>query len=107
MDKTRKLLRFTRRDPVIVHDMEWITGLPHVQTRERAPSAADRVKSAIFAVMQHVEVFENLLDIFFGFLEGLPGNILQRKSAQRQGHTAAYARAMHIDQLERSAAKVA
>ena len=65
----RELERLARRDAVIMHDVERIAGLPHVQPRQRTPGAADRVEGAALAVMQHVEVFERLLDEFFRLLE--------------------------------------
>ena len=74
-----ELQRLARRDAVIVHDVERIAGLPHVQPRQRAPGAADRIEGAALAVVQHVEVFERLLDDFLRLLERLAGDVLQAR----------------------------
>ena len=107
MHQARELQRLARGDVVIVHDVERIAGLPHVQPRQRAPGAADRVEGTVFAVVQHVEVFERLLDEFFRLLERAAGDVLQGEAAERQRHAAAHARAVHVDQFERAAAEVA
>ena len=55
--ETRELERFPRRHHVAVHDVELAAGLPHVQPRQRAPSAADGIKGAAFAAFQQAGVF--------------------------------------------------
>ena len=87
--------------------MKRIAGLPHVQPRQRAPGAADRIEGAAFAFVQHVEIFKCLLDVLFRLLERLAGDVLQGQSAERQRHAAAHARTVHIDQLQRAAAEIA
>ena len=107
MHQPREFLRLARGNPVVVHDVERIAGLPHVQARQRAPGAADRIEGAVLAIVQHVEVLEGLLDEFFRFFQRFAGDVLQGQAAQRQRHAAAHARAVNIDQFERSAAKIA
>ncbi len=103
----RKLQRLARRDAVIVHDVERIAGLPHVQPRQRAPGATNRVEGAALPIVQHVEVFERRFNDFLGFFKRLAGDVLQGQAAERQRHAAAHARAVHVDQFERAAAEIA
>src|SRR5262249_43795586 len=91
---------------IIVHDVKRITGLPHVQPRERAPSAANRIERSVFAVVQHVEVFEGFFDESLRFLERLAGDVLERKATERQCYSAAHARAVHVDKLQRTTTEV-
>src|SRR5262245_14998445 len=106
MHKPGKLLSFTRRDAVIVHDVKRIAGLPHVQPRKRAPRTANRIESTVFAIVQHVEIFEGFLHEFLCLLERLAGDVLERKATERQRYAAAHARAVHVDEFERTAAEV-
>ncbi len=107
MHEPGEFLSFARRDPIIVHDVKRIPGLPHVQPRQRAPGAADRVECTVLAVMQHVQFFERFLDELLRPLERFSGDVLERETAERQRHAAAHAGAMHIDKFERSAAEIA
>ncbi len=50
----RELQRLLGADHIAVHDMQRIAGLRHVQMRERAPGAADRVEVAALAVLQEL-----------------------------------------------------
>src|SRR4029079_11013322 len=95
-----KFLRFARRDTVVVHHVEWIASLPHVQPSKRTPSATNRVEGAVFAVVQHVEIFKGLFYILLGFLEGFPCDVWRRQAAERKRHATSHARAMHIDKLK-------
>ncbi len=105
--QAREFERLARGDAVIVHDMERIAGLPHVEAGERAPGAADRVEGAALARAEHVEILKGILDDSFGLLDRLAGDVLQRQAAERQRELGAHARAVHVDQFERAAAQVA
>src|SRR5262245_38624793 len=101
-----KFLSLACRNTIIVHDVKRIAGLPHVQPRERAPGAADRVERSVFAVVQHVEVFEGFFDESLRFLERLAGDVLERKATERQRYAAAHARAVDVDKLQRTTTEV-
>ena len=57
--------------------------------------------------MQHIEIFESLLDELFRSLERFAGDVLECKATERESYSATDARTVHIDQFERTAAKVA
>ncbi len=91
MDESRELLRFARRNPVVVHDMERVSRLPHVQARQSAPRSADGVERPVFAVAQHVEAFKGLLDKLFRLFQRFARDVLQRKTSERKRHAIAHA----------------
>src|SRR5581483_3417824 len=87
--------------------MERVTGLPHVQARQRTPGTTNRVKCPAFAMPQHAEPVEGLLDKFFGLLQRFACNVLQRKPPKGQRHAIAHAPAAYVNQLERAAPEIA
>ena len=89
-----------------MHDVERVAGLPHVEARQRTPGAANSIKGAIFAIVQHVEVLEGLFDKSFRFFQRFAGDVLQGQPAQWQSHAATHTRAVNIDELKRSATKI-
>src|SRR6185437_7659463 len=92
---------------IIMHDVERIAGLPHVQPGKRTPRAAHRIECAARAFLQHVETVERMLDDLLRLLQRLAGDILQGQSAQRQRDARSDARAVNVDQFERTAAEIA
>ena len=92
---------------IAVHDVQRITGLPHVQSRQRPPRAADRVESAILAALEHRKADQALLDEFFGLLQRLRRDVRQRQAAERPRQTVTRAGAPHVDEFERAAAEIA
>ena len=52
MHEAGEFERLLRRHHIAVHDVQRIAGLPHVQPRQRAPGAADRVEGAPLAVLR-------------------------------------------------------
>ena len=98
--------RLAGRDHIAVHDMQRIAGLPHVQARQRAPGAADRIKRAAGAGLEQVRAAERLLDDLLGLLERFRGDVLQREPAERQRDAGPDAMAADIGELERSAAEI-
>ena len=83
-----------------MHDVERIAGLPHVKACQCAPGATDRVERAVLPIMQHIEVFEDFLDEFFGLFQRFAGDVLQGQAAQRQCHATAHACAVNIDKFK-------
>ena len=53
MHQAREFERLVGADRIAVHDMQRIAGLPHVQSRERAPGAADRIEGAVLASFEN------------------------------------------------------
>ena len=107
MREAGKLQRLAGGNAVAVHHVQRIAGLPHVQPGERAPGAADRIERAPFAGGERRHVVERLFDDFVRLLERLCRNILERQSAERQGHAGFRPRAMHVNEFERAAAEIA
>ena len=107
MHQPREVERLARRNPVIVHDVERIAGLPHVQPRQRAPGAADGIECAALALAENVEALEGIGDQLLGLLDRLAGQVLQGQAAERQRQTVPHAGTVHVDQFERAAAKIA
>jgi len=54
-----------RREWRSVHHVQRISGLPHVQPRQRAPRSADRIETAILAGFEHRQAAQRLLDELF------------------------------------------
>src|SRR5271166_575566 len=90
-----------------MHDVQRVTGLPHMQPCQRPPGTADGVKGAALSVLQHASVLERGLDDLFRFLDRLRRNVLQRETAERQRHAGLDAVTMNIGELKRAAAEIA
>ena len=87
--------------------MQRVSGLPHVQARQRAPCAAHGVKRSPRSAAEQRHAAERLADDLLGLLDGFFRQILQRKTAERECHAIADSLAPHIDQFERAAAEIA
>ena len=90
-----------------MHDVQRIAGLPHVQTRQRTPGAADRIKGPALAALEHCKTGQGFLDDLFRLLQRFRGNIGERQTAQRTREAIACASAANVDQLKRTAAEIA
>ena len=99
--------RLLGADDVAVHDVQRIAGLRHVQLRQRAPGAADRVEGAALAALQQLDVVERVLDDLLGLLDRAAGAVLQGEAAERQRDAGLDAAAVDVDQFERAAAEIA
>ena len=107
MHQAGEFKRFIGGNRVAVHHMQRISGLPHVQPRQRPPGAADRVESTVLAAFEHRQSAERFLDEFFRLLDRFCRNVGQGETAERPGQAAPRARAVDIDELERAAAEIA
>jgi hypothetical protein len=100
MHETGELECFPCRHQVAVHDVERVTGLPHVQPRQRAPGAADGIEGAAFAAFEQAGVSKRRPHDLFRLLDRLRRNILQCEPAQRQRQTGLDALPMDFRQFE-------
>jgi hypothetical protein len=87
--------------------MQRVAGLPHVQSRQRPPGAADGVETAVLAALEHRQAGERPLDVFLGLLQRFCRDVCQGKTAERSGQAVPHAPAVDVDKLERAAAEVA
>ena len=87
--------------------MQRVTGLRHVQVPERAPGAADGIEAPPLAGLQQLETVEGVLDDLLGLLDRVAGEVLERKTAERQRGAGLDAAAVHVDQFQRAAAEIA
>ena len=73
MHQPGEFQRLARARSVTVHDVQRIAGLPHVQPRQRAPGAADRVEGAALACLAACRDRRSASStIFSAFLSDLP-----------------------------------
>ena len=73
---------------VAVHHVQRVSGLPHVQPRQRPPGAADGVEVAALAVAEQRQGAEGFLDELFRLLERFRRNVGQGQTAERPGQAA-------------------
>ena len=71
MHQTGEIEGFLGGQGVAMHDVERVAGLPHVQPRQCAPSAADGVESASLAADQHTSFFQRRSRDLFCLLDRL------------------------------------
>ena len=107
MHESGKIIGLLRRHHVAVHHMQRIAGLPHVQARQRPPSAAYGIKRAALSELQQTRTLERGADDLLGLLDGFGRDVLQSQAAERQRHPRLHLMAMHFGQLERAPAKIA
>ena len=107
MDQTGEVVRLARGHDIAVHHVQRIAGLPHVQARQRAPGAADRVEGAVGAGLEQLGVAERLAHQLLGLLDRLLGHVLQRQPAERQRDAGVDLVAVDFGELQRAAAEVA
>jgi len=96
-----------RRHHIAMHDMKRIAGLPHMQPRERAPSAADGIEGPTFAIFERAGILQRPPDDLLGLLDRLRRDVLQREPAQRKRQAGLHPMPLDLGQLERAAAEVA
>ena len=104
---SREVERVGCRNRVAVHHLERIAALDDVETRQRAPGAADRIEGPVTAGRELGDVGEFVAHDASGALQGFVREVLECQAAERQRHAAAHAVALDVDQLERAAAEVA
>ena len=107
MHEAGKIIGLLRRHHVAVHDMQRIAGLPHVQARQRPPSAADGIERAALAVLQQTRTARARSDDLLRLLDRFRRDVLQSQAAERQRHARLDAVAVNFGQLERAAAEIA
>jgi hypothetical protein len=105
-DQSGELQRLACRNLIAVHHMQWIAGLPDVQSRQRPKRAADRVEAAAAKHPQQRDMSQRIGDDRLGPLDRTARGVLQGEAAERQGHTGAYLGAAHRHQLDRPAAEI-
>src|SRR5262245_50022236 len=86
--------------------MQRITLLPHVESRERPPCAADRVERASFSALEQLRLAQGLLHQLVGLLERFLRQVLQGQATERQRDAWLHPMASNVSQLERAAAEV-
>jgi hypothetical protein len=90
-----------------MHDPQRVTALDDVDARQCAPGAPDRIKGAAAARLELDDPGKIDIDDAFGLLQRFMRGILQGETSQRQRHAAVNAAASHVDQFQRTAAKIA
>ena len=96
-----------RLDAVVVHDVERIALLAHVEAGERAPRAADGVERPLGAAGEHGGIGEMLGGDLLGLLQRLFRRLLEPQPAEREGLADADLALANIDDLEAAAAEIA
>src|SRR5690349_5979109 len=86
--------------------MQRIPLLPHVQSRQCPPGAADRIERAPLAALEKPRFTKRLLDQLLGFLERLFRQVLKGKTAERQRDAGLHAVTANVGQLERATTEV-
>ena len=107
VEQAREFERFSCLDPVIVHDVERIVGLRHVQASERTPGSADGVEVAVPALVQPIDLGELAIDNLPRLLEIAARRIDQPQAAEGKRRGIAELALAHVDQLEAAAAEIA
>jgi hypothetical protein len=98
--------RFLGGNGVTVHHAERVFALNDVDARQGTPRSADRIKRAAAAPFDLLDIGKLGLDDAFGALQRFVRQILQREASERKRQPAANAVAMHVDQLQRTAAEI-
>ena len=69
---------------IVMHDVQRIAGLAHVEPGERPPRAADGVERPLLAGRQHFRIRQCLGDDLLGLLERLLRGLLEAQAAERE-----------------------
>ena len=104
---TREVPRVTARKTVTLDHPQRIADLVHVDARDVAPSAADRVKAAVTHPFEPVDAGEAAVDLVPYGIVTLFGEFQQAQRAKREGRGPAVRAFGDFDQLEAAAAQVA
>ena len=99
--------RLAGLDAVIVHHVERIVALAHMQPGERAPGAANGVEGAPAQFGERPRLGERLARDAAGVSRRTFRGVHQGETAERQGHAIAANAADDVDEFERAAAEIA
>ena len=94
-------------DRIVVHDVQRVAALAHVQAGERAPGAADRIEGPARAAGQHMRFRQRLGGDLLGLLDGAVGGFLEPDAAQREALASPRPVVADVDHLDRTATEVA
>ena len=90
-----------------MHHAKRVIALTHMQAGERAPSAADSVKSAAAQLFQRLAILKRGADDLGRLSRRFVGGVHQGEAAERRSDSLANAGVLDIDEFERAAAEIA
>ena len=107
LDQPGEVDGIARRNDVVVHHMQRIAALLHVQPRQRPPRAADGVEGAPAHGLDLRQPVQCLAHQLRGLLHAAARAVLQRQTTERHGRSRTEPVSLDLDHLERPAAEVA
>ncbi len=91
----------------MMHDVERIACLLHVQTRQVAPRTADRIERLAPARFQKIGLGQRLAGYAHCLSKRTPGHIMEAQAPKRQCDPLPDLFSVHLDQFQAAATEVA